>query len=71
MNFLGCEGSWAVGAAGEVICNGTPVALTTEDLRTELQIAPALTTEDMQTLLDETIVLFAVVFGFLALKKVL
>jgi len=71
MNFLGCDAPWTIGPSGEAICTGTPVVFTTENLRTELQIAPALTTEDMQTLLDGTIALFASVFCFLAIRKVL
>lgn len=69
MNFLGCDGSWTVGASGEAICNGTPVSYTAEQLSGVTQSPLAI--EDVNQLMDGTLYLFATVFGFLALKKVL
>jgi hypothetical protein len=70
MNFLGCDGSWSVGAAGEISCTGTLTTYTAEEMGA-LVNPQALTTEDVQVLTDATLALFAAVFGFLVLKKLL
>jgi len=70
MNFLGCDGAWAVGAAGEISCTGTLTTYTAEELG-GLASPAALSPEDTQLLTDATLGLFAVVFGFLVLKKLL
>lgn len=68
MKFLACDGSWS-GATGSIACDGTLVAITSQEIAAEIN--PALTPEESQMLLDATIGLFAVVFGFLVLKKVM
>jgi hypothetical protein len=69
MNFIVCDGDWSAGASGELLCTGTLVSITGEEVRAEL--SPGLTDEDAIGLTDATMGLFAVVFGFLVLKKVL
>lgn len=69
MNFLACEGDWSAGAGGEPICSGTLVALTSEEM--QALSGSALTWEQVSELQGEVITLFALVFGFLVLKKVL
>ena len=71
MNFLACDGIWSVGAGGEALCNGTPVSITGEEMRTELQVTPPMTDEEYFQLKDVTFSLFAAVFCFLVLKKLL
>lgn len=67
MNFLACDGSWSVDAGG-INCVGTLITITSEEMADEL-VSPALTLEETEMLIDATIILFAVVFGFLVLKK--
>ncbi len=69
MNFLACEGAWSVGAGGDPICTGTLVSLTQEEM--QALSGSALTWDQVTELQGEVITLFALVFGFLALKKVL
>lgn len=69
MNFLACEGAWSVGAGGEPICTGALVSLTQEEM--QALSGSALTWDQVTELQGEVITLFALVFGFLALKKVL
>ncbi|UUY10483.1 hypothetical protein LRS11_10830 [Pseudomonas sp. J452] len=69
MNFLACEGSWSVGAGGEAICTGSLVSLTEQEMQS--LYGTALTWDQVAELQGEIIVLFALVFGFLVLKKVL
>lgn len=69
MNFIACDGAWSAGASGELICTGTAVAITGEELRAELN--PGLTLEEADALKDATLSLFAMVFCFLVLRKVL
>lgn len=70
MNFLGCDGVWAVGAAGEISCTGALTTYTAEELGGLVNPA-TLSPEDVQVLTDATLALFVVVFGFLVLKKTL
>lgn len=69
MNFLACEGDWSVGAGGEPICSGALVSLTSEEM--QALSGSALTWDQVSELQGEVITLFALVFGFLVLKKVL
>lgn len=69
MKFLACEGDWATGADGKPYCTGQLLTLTREELQS--LTSDALTWADVAELQGETITLFALVFGFLALKKVL
>ncbi|HZX52403.1 MAG TPA: hypothetical protein VFE95_10375 [Pseudomonas sp.] len=69
MNFIVCDGDWSAGASGELLCTGTLVSITGEEIRDEFN--PGLTDEEAQQLLDATMGLFAAVFCFLVLKKVL
>ncbi len=65
MNFISCNGTWAQ-SNGAITCSGTLVTVAREEL------APAgLSSEDRDQLLDQTIVLFAVIFGILAVRKAL
>lgn len=68
MIFIACDGSWSTGPSGEIICTGTPVAITGEEIKAELN--PGLTPEEVQGLVDSSLYLFALVFGFLVLRKV-
>lgn len=67
MNFLACDGSWLVGAAGEIQCTGTLLTLTSEEIREV--VSPGLTLEESQALVDASLALFALVFVFLVLRK--
>jgi hypothetical protein len=69
VNFLACEGDWSVGVDGEPICTGTLVSLTSEEMQT--LYGSALSWDQVAELQGEVIILFAVVFGFLVLKKAL
>jgi hypothetical protein len=69
LNFLACEGDWSVGAGGEAICTGSLVSLTEQEMQS--LYGTALTWDQVAELQGEIIVLFALVFGFLVLKKVL
>ena len=69
MNFLACEGDWVTGATGEPVCTGQLINLTREELQS--LSGAALSWDQVSELQGETIVLFALVFGFLVLKKVL
>lgn len=69
MNFLACDGAWSVGPGGEAICTGTLVSFTQEEMQS--LSGSALTWDQVTELQGEVITLFALVFGFLALKKVL
>ena len=71
MNFLACDGSWSVGVGGEVLCSGTPITVTGEQMRAELQVAPSISDEEFLELKDVTISLFTAVFCFLVMKKLL
>ncbi|MHA6494719.1 hypothetical protein ACX0MV_15950 [Pseudomonas borbori] len=69
MNFLACEGDWSVGPGGEPICTGSLVSLTREEMQS--LYGSALSWDQVAELQGEVITLFAVVFGFLVLKKAL
>lgn len=69
MNFLACDGSWSVGPAGELSCTGNLATYTAEELQEV--VSPGITIEEAQHLRDEALVLFAVVFGILVIKKAL
>lgn len=66
MNFLACDGSWSV-VSGSISCDGLLVTITSEEIAAEIN--PALTIEESQQLIDATLILFALVFGFLVIKK--
>jgi hypothetical protein len=69
MNFLSCDGTWTVGAGG-IDCDGTLVTITSQEIAEELS-SPALTLEETELLIDATLIVFAMVFGFLVIKKLL
>lgn len=69
MNFIACDGSWSTDAGGSLTCTGTPVAITGSELQAELNAG--LTTEEVKGLTDASLYLFALVFCFLVLRKVL
>ena len=70
MNFLACDGDWIVGGGG-ISCDGTLITITSQEISEEVRSAYSLSTEDAGQLLDATILLFAAVFSFLILRKVL
>ena len=61
MFYIACSEHWTTTPEGGLRCAGT----LTESGN------PALTADDYAELKDQTIILFAVVFGFLVLKKAL
>ncbi|CAE6888916.1 conserved protein of unknown function [Pseudomonas marincola] len=69
MNFLACEGEWSAGADGNPICSGSLISLTQQEM--QALSGSALTWSEVSELQGEVITLFALVFGFLVLKKVL
>lgn len=69
MKFLACEGDWLAGTGGEPICTGALVSLTSQEM--QALTGTALTWDQVGELQGEAITLFAVVFGFLILKKAL
>lgn len=69
MNFLACDGTWTVGTGG-IACDGTMVTITSQEIAEELS-SPALTFEETELLIDATLMLFVMVFGFLVIKKLL
>ena len=66
---ISCDGDWLQGADGTPVCSGSLVALTVEEMQS--LYGAALSWEQVSELQAEAIVLFATVFGFLVLKKVL
>ncbi len=70
MNFLGCDGTWTLGAAGEIGCTGELRSFTVEELKSEVSPA-SLTIEDADDLLMLTLPVFIAVFTVLVIKKVL
>lgn len=69
MNFIACDGEWLVGAAGEIQCTGQLVSVADGEMHS--LFGSALTWDDVSELQGEAMILFATVFGFLVLKKVL
>lgn len=68
MNFLVCDVAWAVDGSGYPVCPSGFRTVTTEEARTLLSV---MSWDDVAAYKDEIVVLFAVVFGFLALRKAL
>ncbi len=60
MNTIACSGPWQTSPEGYLRCAGT---------LHELPQQAALTAEDYKELLDSSLYLLVVVFGFLAIKK--
>lgn len=69
MNFIACDGEWSAGAAGELQCSGQLVSVA--DAEMQSLTGSALTWDEVSELQGEAMILFATVFGFLVLKKVL
>jgi len=69
VNFLACEGDWVAGATGQPVCTGQLINLTREELQS--LSGTALNWDQVGELKGEAMMLFALVFGFLVLKKVL
>ncbi len=61
MNLVACDGTWTQ-SEGSLRCVGTLV---------EVPHQPGLTSEDVSELTGQAIILFAIVFGVLALRKAL
>lgn len=70
MNFLACTGNWHV-IEGSITCDSSLVTLTSLELAAELKTQSAVSLEEVSLLIDASLLLFAIVFGFLVLKKVL
>tara|TARA_Y100001968_G_C19448410_1_gene766814 strand:- start:3952 stop:4158 length:207 start_codon:yes stop_codon:yes gene_type:complete len=66
MNLILCDGNWTVGAGGTVACSGVVSVVSQDQLGHS-----AMTLEDAKELTGQTMFLFAVVFGVLAVKKAL
>lgn len=66
MNLILCDGLWTTGAGGTVACSGTLSVVSRDDIGQS-----AMTLEDAKELAGHTMILFAVVFGILAVKKAL
>lgn len=69
MNFLACDGQWLAGTSGEPVCSGQLLSLTREEMQS--LTGSAMSWGDVAELQGEAITLFAIVFGFLVLKKLL
>ncbi len=69
MNFIACDGEWSAGVSGELLCTGQLVSIADDEMQG--LIGSALTWDDVSELQGEAMILFATVFGFLVLKKVL
>lgn len=65
MNLIACDGTWTQ-AGGALSCTGTLVAVDSTQLPQS-----GVTPEERDDLTGEAIVLFAIVFAVLALKKAL
>lgn len=63
MNLLACDGSWTQ-SNGAISCTGTLITVDSANLSHS-----GLTIEDAGELRGDVLILFAIVFGFLALKK--
>jgi hypothetical protein len=64
MKFISCDGQWATSPEGYLTCTGTLSAVDSDQLA-----PPGMTPEVVDELRGQTIVLFAIVFGILAIKK--
>ncbi|MHB9800470.1 hypothetical protein ACYCAX_21970 [Pseudomonas sp. MT3] len=69
MNFLACDGRWALGADGSAICTGTLTVFTREEMQSEF--GSALTWDQVAELRGDVLALFCIAFGFLVLKRLL
>lgn len=58
-SLIACEGTWQQSPDGYLLCAGTLTVVAD----------PALTLDDALQLKDSALMLFVIVFGFLALKK--
>jgi hypothetical protein len=66
MNLIVCHGPWGTLPDGAITCTGTLQVVTHDSL-----IPSGMTTEDATELAYASMVLFAIVFALLALKKAL
>lgn len=66
MNLILCDGNWTVGTGGTVACSGVVSVVSQDQLGQSV-----MTLEDAKELAGHTMILFAVVFGILAVKKAL
>lgn len=67
MSLLFCaDGQWATSPEGYIACTGTLQTIERNELG-----QPGLSPEDIPTLTGQALILFAVVFGILAIKKAL
>lgn len=69
--FLACNGSWQIGATGSPVCSGLLTTYTGKEMATLIMSESSLTYEEWKPLIAQSIELFAVVFGFLILRKLL
>lgn len=65
MNFIACDGTWNF-SGGSPVCTGTITSVSLAE------ISPSgLTAEDHAQIREHALILFAIVFGALVLKKAL
>lgn len=64
MQILACDGNWTF-SGGDYACSGSLLVIDADN------IPQGMTIEDAQELTGHALVLFAVVFGVLAIKKAL
>ncbi|EKN7498907.1 TPA: hypothetical protein ACKR0C_005220 [Pseudomonas aeruginosa] len=65
MNFIACDGIWAQ-SNGAITCVGTLIPVAREELSQS-----GLSAEDADYLIGQTIVLFAVIFSVIIVRKAL
>lgn len=67
MSLLSCvDGNWSTSPEGYIACTGTLQVIERDELG-----QPGLSPEDIPVLTGQALILFAVVFGILAVKKAL
>jgi hypothetical protein len=66
MNLIACNGTWATLQDNSVTCSGTLQVVSGDSL-----IPQGMTIDDVNQLTGSALELFAIVFGFLVLKKAL
>lgn len=70
MNFLTCDGSWIADSNG-IRCNGELVAITGQELASEINGSSGITPEESTLLYDSALQIFVSVFVFLCLKRLI
>jgi hypothetical protein len=68
MNFLSCDGDWLLYETGSFACDGTLISVSEQEITGS---DASLSWGDVSELTGEVIILFATVFCFVALRRVL